>query len=151
ARWQVRNRRAFRRGQGPRLPPSHIFAEFSRRGPPAMLPKPSSPLILVVIASLAAAQTHVRLETEDGALVFADVYGEGSRGVVLAHGGQFKKESWAKQAAALTAAGFRSIAFDFRGFGESPGPRTSNPNKEPPFHEDVLAAVHYLRSTGAKT
>jgi pimeloyl-ACP methyl ester carboxylesterase len=69
---------------------------------------------------------------------------------VLAHGGRFNKESWAKQAQTLAAAGFQVLALDFRGYGKSRGPGQSDPMSAP-LHLDVLAAVRYLRKTGAKT
>jgi esterase/lipase len=69
---------------------------------------------------------------------------------VLAHGGRFNKESWAGQARALAAAGFRALAIDFRGYGESRGPGQGDPLSAP-LHLDVLAAVRYLRSAGART
>lgn len=47
----------------------------------------------------------VRFETRDGGVIHADLYGAGERGVVLAHGGRLDKESWAKQARELAAAG----------------------------------------------
>ena len=55
--------------------------------------------VKAVLASLllvgsAAAQKHVSFPTQDGGLVYGDAYGEGARGVVLAHGGRFNKESW---------------------------------------------------------
>ncbi len=93
---------------------------------------------------------HVTLSTEDGALIFADVYGKGNRGVVLAHGGRFTKESWRSQAEAFVDAGFFVVAFEFRGFGKSHGPGDSDMFTAP-MHLDVLAAVRYLRSNGAKT
>ncbi|MGB9457872.1 MAG: alpha/beta hydrolase [Bryobacteraceae bacterium] len=102
------------------------------------------------LTGIAAAQEHVSFATEDGGLVYADIYGEGDRGVVLAHGGQFNKESWEKQARALAAAGFRALAIDFRGYGQSRGPGQADPLSAP-LHWDVLAAVRYLRKTGAKT
>ena len=53
------------------------------------------PLIVVfLIVGDAAAQKTVSFTTEDGGLVYADVYGEGDRDVVLAHGGRFNQESW---------------------------------------------------------
>jgi pimeloyl-ACP methyl ester carboxylesterase len=88
--------------------------------------------------------------TEDGGLVYADLYGKGDRGVVLAHGGQFTKGSWHDQAEALAAAGFRVLAIDFRGFGNSRGPGQADFDNAP-FHKDVLAAVRYLKTHGAKT
>lgn len=111
-------------------------------------------LTLLIIAFLlsgnSAAQTSVSFPTEDGGMVYADVYGEGDRGIVLAHGGQFNKESWAKQAQALAAAKFRVLALDFRGYGKSRGPGDSDP-MDAPLYLDVLAAVHYLRGMGAKS
>ncbi|HEY9139824.1 MAG TPA: alpha/beta fold hydrolase [Bryobacteraceae bacterium] len=104
----------------------------------------------LLVTGIGAAQEHVSFATEDGGLVYADVYGEGDRGVVLAHGGQFNKESWEKQARTLAAAGFRALAIDFRGYGQSRGPGQADPLSAP-LHWDVLAAVRYLRKTGAKT
>jgi ATP phosphoribosyltransferase regulatory subunit HisZ len=45
-----------------------------------------------------------------GGLIYANLYGDGGRGVVLAHGGRFDKDSWEKQAQALSASGFRVLA-----------------------------------------
>src|SRR5271157_2662762 len=98
----------------------------------------------------AAAQRLVSFPTQDGGLVYADLYGTGARGVVLAHGGQFNKESWEKQARALEKAGFHVLAIDFRGYGQSRGPGDSDPLSAP-LHFDVLAAVRYLRKSGAKS
>ena len=100
--------------------------------------------------SFLQAQQHVSFPTQDGGLIYADVYGKGGRGVVLAHGGRFNKESWNPQAKALAAAGFRVLALDFRGYGQSRGPGKGDPLSAP-LHLDVLAAVRYLRRTGAKT
>jgi pimeloyl-ACP methyl ester carboxylesterase len=104
----------------------------------------------LLLTGIAAAQEHVSFPTQDGGLIHADMYGKGDRGVVLAHGGRFNKESWRKQAEALEHAGFRVLAIDFRGYGQSKGPGQSDPLSAP-LHFDVLAAVRYLRKTGAKT
>ena len=104
----------------------------------------------LLLARVTVAQKTISFPTEDGGLIFADVYGEGERAVVLAHGGRFNKESWAKQAQMLAAAGFRVLALDFRGYGKSKGPGDSQP-MDAPLHLDVLAAVRYLRTDGAKT
>jgi hypothetical protein len=50
-------------------------------------------LAAVLFARIASAQQMVSFPTEDGGEIYADVYGEGPRGVVLAHGGRFNKES----------------------------------------------------------
>ena len=52
----------------------------------------------VMLTAVSTAQEHVSLPTQDGGLIYADVYGKGDRGVVLAHGGRFNKESREKQA-----------------------------------------------------
>src|SRR5258708_23749615 len=107
-------------------------------------------LAALLFSDAVAAQKTVSFPTEDGGVVFADVYGTGDRGIVLAHGGPFNKESWAKQAQTLAAAGFQVLAFDFRGYGKSRGPGQSDPMSAP-LHLDVLEAVRYLRKTGAKS
>ena len=99
----------------------------------------------MALAGMAAAQKHVTFPTRDGGLVHADLYGDGERGVVLAHGAQFDKGSWAKQAAVLANAGFRALAIDFRGYGESRGGAPAD------RYLDVLAAVDYLHQAGCKT
>jgi pimeloyl-ACP methyl ester carboxylesterase len=104
----------------------------------------------IVLAGFIAAQERVSFSTEDGGLVYADVYGKGDRGVVLAHAGGLAKESWEKQGRTLAQAGFRSVAIDFRGEGESRGGTQTLPPDEG-RHLDVLAAVRYLRKTGAKS
>jgi len=107
-------------------------------------------IVALLLAGGAAAQRTVSFPTEDGGSVYADVYGEGDSGIVLAHGGRFNKESWAQQARTLALAGFRVLALDFRGYGKSRGPGDSDPMSAP-LHLDVLAAVRYLRKTGAKS
>jgi len=107
-------------------------------------------LLALVFSQIANAQKTVSFPTEDGGIVLADLYGTSDRGVVLAHGGQFNKESWAKQAHTLVGAGFQVLAIDFRGYGKSHGPGDSDP-MDAPLYLDVLAAVRYLRLNGAKT
>lgn len=90
----------------------------------------------------------VSFSTKDGGTIFANVYGQGDRCIVLAHGGQFNKESWDKQAKLFTKAGFQVLAIDFRGYGQSKGPGQAQPLSAP-LHLDVLAAVGYLKKAGA--
>ena len=107
-------------------------------------------LVVLLLAGPVAAQESISFPTQDGGLVCADLYGEGDRGIVLAHGGRFNKASWEPQAEEMAKAGFRVLAIDFRGYGQSRGPGMSDPLSAP-LHFDVLAAVRYLRQTGAKT
>jgi len=107
-------------------------------------------IVALLFARVIHAQKTVSFPTKDGGVVYGDLYGEGTRDVLLAHGGQFNKESWKKQAEILAAAGFRVLAIDFRGYGPSRGPGQADPLGAP-LYLDVLAAVRYLRNTGAKT
>ena len=106
--------------------------------------------VAFVLATLAAAQETVSFSAEDGGQVCADLYGQGTRAVLLAHGGRFNKESWRVQAGAMVSEGFRVLAIDFRGFGCSTGPGQADFDRAP-FEKDVLAAVRYLKAHGAKT
>jgi alpha-beta hydrolase superfamily lysophospholipase len=106
--------------------------------------------LLVALRAGAPEPGHVSFATDDGGVVHADVYGEGGRAVVLAHGARFNKESWAKQARILAAGGFRVLALDFRGYGESTGPGQADPMSAP-LGKDVLAAVRWLKANGAST
>src|SRR4051812_32643824 len=94
----------------------------------------------LLLGGIAAALEHLSFPTADGGLVHADLYGKGDRAVVLAHGGRFDKESWKEQAKVLERAGFRVLAINFRGYGESRGPGQADPLGAP-LHNDVLAAV----------
>lgn len=92
--------------------------------------------------------TTVQFPTSDNGIIHGHLYGAGSHGVVLAHGGRFNKESWATQARILARAGLRVLAIDFRGYGSSTGPRQEDAFAAP-LHLDVLAAVRYLRESGS--
>jgi len=87
---------------------------------------------------------EVSFETSDGARVHANLYGEGERAVVLAHGAVFNKESWEQQAKRLSDQGLQVLAIDFRGYGDSGGGNSENRAL------DILAAVRYLRDHGAE-
>jgi pimeloyl-ACP methyl ester carboxylesterase len=107
-------------------------------------------LNLLVLAMMAAAPEEVSFPAKDGGTVFADLYGSGDRGVILAHGARFDKASWKDQATRLAASGFHVAAIDFRGYGKSKaGPNSNKPSEE--LYLDVLAAVQYLRAHGAST
>jgi pimeloyl-ACP methyl ester carboxylesterase len=107
-------------------------------------------ILVLGLSTLTAAQHRITIPTEDGGLVCADLYGRGTRAVVLAHGGRFSKESWRDQAKALDSKGFRVLAIDFRGVGCSTGPGQADFDHAP-FEKDVLAAVRYLKAHHAKS
>jgi alpha-beta hydrolase superfamily lysophospholipase len=106
--------------------------------------------LALAVTTLGAAQQTVSFPTDDGGLVCADLYGQGTRAVVLAHGGRFNKESWREQARALVSNGFRILAIDFRGFGCSTGPGQADFGNAP-IEKDVLGAVRYLKEHCVKT
>jgi alpha-beta hydrolase superfamily lysophospholipase len=103
-----------------------------------------------IFTTLSSAQQPIAISTEDGGHICADLYGDGPRAVVLAHGGRFDKESWRDQAEELAVKGFRVLAIDFRGFGCSTGPGQADFDTAP-FYNDVLAAVRYLKANGAES
>jgi pimeloyl-ACP methyl ester carboxylesterase len=105
---------------------------------------------LLAMTILEAAPDQVSFPTADSGIVYADVYGTGDRGVVLAHGARFDKASWKPQAGELAQAGYRVVAIDFRSYGKSHG-GTQARNTHDEMYLDVLAAVAYLRSHGAST
>ena len=87
---------------------------------------PFAAILALFLPSILSAQSTVSFPTADGGIVFADLYGNGDRGVVLAHGGPFNRESWQKQAHTLEGAGFRVLALDFRGYGNQKALATLN-------------------------
>ncbi len=107
--------------------------------------------LALLVLGLAGPQELVSFPTQDGGVVYADLYGRGEHAVVLAHGGRFNKESWVSQAQALADAGFWVVAIDFRGRGRSRGGPESDLRDDGGLHFDVLAAVRYSREGGAKT
>ncbi len=107
-------------------------------------------LLGLVLTAAVAAQQNISFPTEDGGRVCGTLEGQGTRGVVLAHGGRFNKESWRVQAGILVSRGYRVLAIDFRGFGCSTGPGQDDFDSAP-FEKDVLAAVRYLKADGVRT
>lgn len=102
----------------------------------------------VLLMAAAGAPAEVHFAVQDGGVVYADVYGAGARGIVLAHGARFDKASWKREATELAEAGFRVVAIDFRGYGQSRGGPNAKPGMDD-MYMDVLAAVRYLRENGA--
>jgi pimeloyl-ACP methyl ester carboxylesterase len=107
-------------------------------------------LLVATLAADASAPVRVSLTASDGAVIVADDYGGGERGVVLAHGGRRTRSHWRPQARVLADVGFHVVAIDFRGFGESPRSEGAG-ERDLSYARDVLAAVRYLRDHGART
>jgi dienelactone hydrolase len=85
------------------------------------------------------------------ARIQADLYGSGSRAVLLAHGGRFNKDSWRKQAPILARAGFLVLAINYRGDTFNPDGSPSALGSDDDNAIDVEAAARYLHGIGAKS
>ena len=115
--------------------------------------KPALTAIAFVLLALPAiAQQTITISLPDGhSSIQADVYGSGDRGLVLAHGGRFGKESWAPQAKDFAQKGFTVLAIQFRGDKKNPDGSTGAEGADEDNAADVLAAVRYLHSKGMRT
>jgi pimeloyl-ACP methyl ester carboxylesterase len=88
----------------------------------------------------------VRFRTADGTRLAGVLLGKGQKGVVLAHqlGGDLCQ--WLPFARVLGSAGFRALAFDFRGYGSS---ARVTPNVR--LDRDVAGAAAELRRRGVRS
>lgn len=93
------------------------------------------------------AADHARplfFRTADGIRLAGVMLGRGTAGVTLAHQSRGDLCDWLPFARTLAASGYRVLAFDFRGYGESQTARNVD------FPLDVAAAARALRAAGAK-
>jgi pimeloyl-ACP methyl ester carboxylesterase len=79
---------------------------------------------------------------DKGQLIVADIFGEGSP-ILLAHGGGQTRLAWTRIANALMDAGFRAIAMDMRGHGESAW-SSSGSYRLDDFAMDIIAICDQL-------
>ena len=107
---------------------------------------------VLLIACLANADGYpVHFSTTDGGLIYGDLYGsQGDHGVVLAHGRESTKDDWGRLPELLTEWGFRVLAIDFRGVGESRGGGWSDSLPYRGLYFDVLGGVSFLQRMGVK-
>ena len=120
--------------------------DVSRRGTRAAVCAWLSLALLVTASSVVTAQlAEVEYLTADGGRVVANLYGNGSHAVLLAHGGIFDKESWHELAERLATEGLTALAIDFRGYGRS----RAGSGGRGALHEDVLAGIRFLAARGA--
>ncbi|MGB6743154.1 MAG: alpha/beta hydrolase [Terracidiphilus sp.] len=105
-----------------------------------------------LLPAIALAQRPVTSTVPDkSAPVHGDLYGSGSRGLVLAHGGRFNKESWKDQATVFANAGFTVLAINFRGDTVYPDGTPNAEGSTPDNAADVLASVRYLHAIGMRS
>lgn len=80
-------------------------------------------LVAVALAPAppARADERVQLTATDGVQLVGHLDGTSGPGVVFAHMYPADQRSWTAVAGEIAAAGFRTLTFDFRGYGESGG------------------------------
>jgi pimeloyl-ACP methyl ester carboxylesterase len=78
-------------------------------------------LVCSALASAAAGDERVEITATDGVQLVGHLAGEQGPGVVFAHTYRADQRSWTALAQELAHAGFRTLTFDFRGYGESGG------------------------------
>ena len=89
----------------------------------------------------------VNFISADGGKIYASLFGSYPDMVILAHGKVFNKESYYDLCEDLLKNKISSLAFDFRGYGNSkPGSGGLNA-----YGEDIIGAVKYAKSTGFTT
>jgi pimeloyl-ACP methyl ester carboxylesterase len=88
--------------------------------------------------------TTVTIATPDGETLTAIEVGQGGDVVVFSHGATGTKEGFYGLVAAFAADGWRAIAYDARGVGDSTGDR--GPGRE----VDLRAVVDHASATGAR-
>jgi pimeloyl-ACP methyl ester carboxylesterase len=90
---------------------------------------------------------EVSLAAPDGATIEADVSGDGSVGLVLAHGMRYLdgKESFRRELEYFGSRGLRALALSFRGY-----PAEKVPPLDPDRTLDLVAAVRHLREAGCE-
>jgi pimeloyl-ACP methyl ester carboxylesterase len=88
---------------------------------------------------------QLAFDSLDGVRLLGDLRGEGEVGIVLAHMFPSDRSSWSEFSSLLAEEGYLTLAFDFRGYGDSEGERDI-----PEIWRDVVAAARELGDRGAK-
>ena len=103
-------------------------------------------LLALATPLLALGASRTTLSSSDGTKVSAIVSGTGGSCAVLVHGDQRTAADWAPSAGQLVERGFRVVALDLRGHGETGGPLDETTYSSMP--QDVSAAVAHLAERG---
>jgi pimeloyl-ACP methyl ester carboxylesterase len=110
---------------------------------------------IVFVASLLlafhAAAADVRIQADDGTTLFARESGKGARGVLLIHDAGRTSADWGLIQSRLEGKGFRVLALDLRGHGESASLLEATEPDWSAMTTDVRAGVARLRKQGAKS
>jgi pimeloyl-ACP methyl ester carboxylesterase len=110
--------------------------------------------VAVMVIGTGAASAHycaksgeLRFRAADGAKLAGHRFGRGTTAVIFAHEIRGGACQWIPYARRLAARGFLTIAFDFRGYGDSQRRTGSSGSRLP---ADITAAVKLARSLGAR-
>src|SRR5215813_2119673 len=89
------------------------------------MPRLIAIIILISIPMLAAEPRDLTLKAKDGVAIKATLYSAAKKGpaVLLLHQCNRTRKDWAPLAESLAASGITVLTMDYRGFGESDGPR----------------------------
>jgi pimeloyl-ACP methyl ester carboxylesterase len=90
-------------------------------------------------------ERSVTFPSTDGVTLSGHVFGEGRRGIVLAHMYPADQSSWYSTARELAGRGYLVLTFDFRGYGTSTGSKEIDR-----IDQDMNAALAEIRSLGAQ-
>lgn len=115
----------------------------------------AGPAATAALGGILAGSTAVEIKTNGDQLLAGRLFGDGPVGVVVAHGNRpdSAQSGMYRLAAALADGGYRVLTFNFRGFCPSnPAAGCSDGMAwTGGMHQDVEAAVAYVRQSGADT
>jgi len=85
---------------------------------------------------------ELTFKTEDGIELNGNIFGQGSRWVILSQMYPTDQISWFDFAGDLAEMGYVALTFDFRGYGKSGGKKDDIAN----IYKDVAAAISFVKS-----
>lgn len=97
------------------------------------------------VAPQLAVFAPVTFASTDGVQLSGRLFGQGGRGVILAHMFPADQESWREFAGELAESGYLALTFDFRGYGSSEGDKEFDR-----IDRDVEGALDFLEQRGVE-
>ena len=93
----------------------------------------------------APAEGEVTFKTEDGIDISGNIFGTGSKWVILSHMYPTDQTSWFDFARELAGKGYIVLTYDFRGYGKSGGDQDI-----PNIYKDLEAALNFVKQYDAE-
>ncbi|MFK7930174.1 MAG: alpha/beta hydrolase [Myxococcota bacterium] len=106
-------------------------------------------LVAALLATTPALSADIKVNTEDGQTLHAVEQGRGSHGVLLLHDQGRTHSDWTLFISKLESKGYRVLAIDLRGHGESASILDTEPDWAN-MPADVTASLAHLRKSGVK-